>query len=116
MHERKLKMAELADAFLALPGGIGTLEEVFEMLTWCQLGLHAKPVCFVNIDGYYDHLVAFLDHAVAEGFLRTSSRALCLVAPDVLSAIDLVAATAARGGVDTTGLWIPPQHVTFAQT
>jgi len=126
MHERKLKMAELADAFLTLPGGIGTLEEVFEMLTWCQLGLHRKPICFVNVDGYYDHLIAFLDHAVVEGMMRPSSRAICLVAADVPAALDLLAAQVARGGVDTTALWRPPHDVpaeegaaavlTYAQT
>jgi uncharacterized protein (TIGR00730 family) len=69
MHERKALMAELADAFVALPGGIGTLEELVEMLTWAQLGLHAKPIGIVNVDGYYDNLLAFLQHAVGEGFL-----------------------------------------------
>ena len=74
MHERKALMAELADAFVALPGGIGTLEELVEMLTWAQLGLHAKPIGIVNVDGYYDGLLAFLEHAVGEGFLSPATR------------------------------------------
>lgn len=68
MHARKARMAELADGFAALPGGFGTLEEVFEALTWAQIGLHAKPVGFLNIDGYYDHLLKFMEHANKEGF------------------------------------------------
>ena len=70
MHERKALMAELADAFVALPGGIGTFEEFFEILTWSQLGLHSKPCGLLNVAGYYDPLVAMLEHAAAEGFLR----------------------------------------------
>jgi uncharacterized protein (TIGR00730 family) len=68
MHPRKARMAELADAFIALPGGLGTLEEVFEALTWAQIGLHAKGIGFLNVYGYYDHLLKFLDHANKEGF------------------------------------------------
>ena len=109
MHERKLKMAELADAFVALPGGLGTLEEIFEVLTWCQLGIHRKPCCFVNVDGYYDHLMAFLDHALHEGFLRPSSRALCSFAASPEAALAWVTAAVASGGIDTHGLWHPPQ-------
>jgi uncharacterized protein (TIGR00730 family) len=75
MHERKALMAELSDAFVALPGGIGTLEELIEMYTWSQLGLHAKPLGLLNVAGYYDGLQAFLDHAVAEGFLPARQRA-----------------------------------------
>ena len=76
MHERKALMAELSDAFVALPGGIGTLEELIEMYTWSQLGLHAKPLGVLNVAGYYDGLAAFLDHAVAEGFLPPRQRAV----------------------------------------
>lgn len=79
MHERKLLMAELADGFIALPGGIGTLEELFEIWTWAQLGLHAKPCGLLNVAGYYDGLAAFLDHTVAEGFLQPQYRTmLCM--------------------------------------
>jgi uncharacterized protein (TIGR00730 family) len=74
MHERKAMMAELADAFVALPGGLGTLEELFEVWTWSQLGLHAKPCGVLNVDRYYDPLIAFLDHASDEGFMRLAQR------------------------------------------
>ncbi len=76
MHERKARMMELSDAFVALPGGIGTLDELFEIWTWRQLGYHAKPVGLLNVAGYYDRLLSFLDHAVQEGFLTPDCRAL----------------------------------------
>jgi uncharacterized protein (TIGR00730 family) len=79
MHERKALMADLADAFIALPGGFGTLEELTEALTWTQLGLHLKPCGLLNVDGYYDHLIAFLDNAVSEGFLAQRDRDLLMV-------------------------------------
>jgi len=82
MHERKALMAELADGFIALPGGLGTLEELFEIVTWAQLGLHAKPCGLVNAGGYYDHLITFLDHTVAMRFVRPEHRTLILVEPD----------------------------------
>src|SRR5215217_8256913 len=75
MHERKARMAELSDAFVALPGGAGTLEELIEIYTWSQLGLHDKPMGMLNVAGYYDGLAALLDHAVQEGFLRPEHRA-----------------------------------------
>ncbi len=81
MHERKLTMFELAEAFIALPGGTGTLDELIEMLTWAQLGLHAKPCGLINVEGYYDSLLAFLDHAVDEGLLEARDRAWLSVAP-----------------------------------
>jgi uncharacterized protein (TIGR00730 family) len=74
MHERKLKMAELSDGFIALPGGWGTIEEIFEVTTWTQLGYHRKPVGLVNAHGYYDGLMAFLTHAADEGFIRAQHR------------------------------------------
>jgi uncharacterized protein (TIGR00730 family) len=80
MHERKALMVELADAFIALPGGIGTLEELFEVYTWAQLGIHAKPLALLDVAGYYEPLAAFLDHAVAQRFLRAESRAMLSVA------------------------------------
>lgn len=80
MHARKAQMAALSDAFVALPGGLGTLDEMAEMLTWAQLGIHAKPCALLNTDGYYDPLLAFLDHATAEGFVRDDDRARVLVA------------------------------------
>src|SRR3954454_16802322 len=82
MHERKALMAELSDAFVALPGGIGTLEELIEMWTWAQLGLHSKPLAVLNTLGYYDGLATFLDHAVEQGFLVARSRDALTVAPD----------------------------------
>jgi uncharacterized protein (TIGR00730 family) len=82
MHERKALMAELADAFVALPGGIGTLEELIEVYTWSYLGIHDKPFAVLNTAGYYDGLTTFLDHAVAQGFLRPEVRAGLLVAAD----------------------------------
>jgi uncharacterized protein (TIGR00730 family) len=88
MHERKATMAQLADAFIALPGGIGTLEELAEILTWAQLELHAKPIGLLNQDGYYDHLLRFLDHAVAEGFLRQAHRDQLVVADDPALLLD----------------------------
>lgn len=79
MHERKAIMAELSDAFVALPGGLGTLEEFFETWTWAQLGVHAKPVALLDVDGYWTALVAFLEHVEREGFLRGTPRDLMLV-------------------------------------
>jgi uncharacterized protein (TIGR00730 family) len=70
MHERKALMADLADGFVALPGGWGTLDEFFEILTWGQLGLHRKPCGLLNVEGYFDGLLAFVEHSIAEGFLR----------------------------------------------
>lgn len=78
MHERKALMAELSDAFLAMPGGMGTLEELCEVLTWAQLGLHRKPCGVLNVAGYYDPLLALFDHAVAEGFLKPVYREMVL--------------------------------------
>jgi uncharacterized protein (TIGR00730 family) len=82
MHERKALMAQLSDAFIALPGGYGTLEEFCEVLTWAQLGLHRKPCGILNVKGFYDPLLSFLDHAVSEGFVREVHRSLILVDPD----------------------------------
>ena len=78
-------MADLADAFIALPGGYGTFEEFFEAVTWTQLGIHQKPCGLLNVDGYCDALLALLDRAVANGFIREANRALVLDAPDVSS-------------------------------
>jgi len=96
MHERKALMAELSDAFIALPGGVGTLEELFEVYTWAQLGIHHKPLGVLDVAGYYRPLVAFLDHAVRERFVRASTRTLLAVGEDL---DDLLAALEA---------WRPP--------
>lgn len=85
MHERKTKMFELSDAFIALPGGFGTLEEVAEVTTWAQLGIHEKPIGLLDVDGYYQPLLAWLDRAVRDGLLRPSNRALLLDATDPAS-------------------------------
>jgi hypothetical protein len=79
MHERKAVMAELSDGFIAMPGGIGTIEEFFEVLSWAQLGLHEKPCGLLNVAGYYDSLIQFLDRAVTEDFLKPKHRALLTV-------------------------------------
>jgi uncharacterized protein (TIGR00730 family) len=82
MHERKAMMADLSDAFIALPGGLGTLEEIFEIWTWAQLGLHAKPLGFLDVNGFYAPLMQFLDRAVRERFLRDPHRSIALVDAD----------------------------------
>ena len=89
MHERKALMHELADAFIALPGGLGTLEELLEIVTWSQLGLHDKPITLLDVDAYFAPLVAMLDHAVAEGFLAPAGRALVQRAGTVDEALSL---------------------------
>jgi uncharacterized protein (TIGR00730 family) len=92
MHERKALMAELGDAFVALPGGIGTLEELIEVYTWSQLGIHDKACGVLNVRGYYDGLATLLDHAVAEGFLRAQHRAVLSFAEDPAHLLDALAA------------------------
>lgn len=82
MHERKSLMAQLSDAFIALPGGIGTMEEMFETWTWSQLGLHAKPLGLLDVGGFYGHLHSFLDHMVDEGFLKARHRGMVAVESD----------------------------------
>ncbi len=92
MHERKALMAELSDGFVALPGGMGTLEELAEVLTWSQLGIHARPVGLLDVAGYYRPLVAFFDQAVAAGFLRPHHRAILQEAEAPEPLLDLLAA------------------------
>lgn len=89
MHERKALMAQLSDSFIALPGGAGTLEELFEVWTWGQLGFHSKPCGFLNVDGYYDQLIGFLDHQTSEGFMKPVMRSMVQVAGDPATLIDL---------------------------
>lgn len=79
MHERKTMMFDLSDAFIALPGGLGTLEEISEILTWGQLGLHTKPCGLINVEGYFDPLLSFLEQAVSKGFMRTEHKEMLLV-------------------------------------
>jgi uncharacterized protein (TIGR00730 family) len=91
MHARKALMADLADGFLALPGGMGTLDELFEIVTWAQLGIHRKPIGVLNVAGYYDPLVALLDHAAASGFVGSEGRRLVLVEEDARRLLDRMA-------------------------
>jgi len=105
MHERKALMAELADGFIALPGGLGTFEELFEVLTWAQLGVHRKPCGVVNVRGYFDAALAMLERAVGEGFLIEEHRALLLVeaSPEgVLAAMTSYRAPRVKGWLDTS--------------
>ena len=79
MHERKALMADLSDGFIALPGGLGTIEEIFEIITWSQLGMHRKPCGLLNVNNYYDKLIGFLDHAVSEQFIKATHRSTTLI-------------------------------------
>ena len=101
MHERKAKMTDLADAFLALPGGIGTLDELFEAWSWNALGYHAKPFCLLNVEGFWDGLIDFIDHATKNGFLSQQRRSQLLVAQTPAEALELLdeAAAAATQGM-----------------
>ena len=91
MHQRKALMADLSDAFVALPGGYGTGDELFEILTWAQLGIHAKPIGLLNVAGYFDPMLAWLDHMTREDFLQSRHRELLLVADDAAALLDLLA-------------------------
>jgi len=96
MHERKAKMTDLADAFIALPGGIGTLDELFEAWSWNVLGYHAKPFCLLNVGGFWDGLIQFMDHATKSGFLSESRRKQLLVATTPEEALELLDEAAER--------------------
>jgi uncharacterized protein (TIGR00730 family) len=107
LHERKALMAELADGFLALPGGLGTFEEFFEVVTWAQLGVHAKPCALLNVAGFYDPLLRLLDHAVEQGFVQSPARASILVdaaVPEVLDRMASFHAPAVRQWLDRPSL------------
>ncbi len=101
MHVRKAQMAQQADAFVAMPGGIGTMEELFEVWTWAQLGLHSKPIGALNVHGFFDHLLAFCDQLVGDGFLPAASRAHLVLGTDAGALLD--ALKDARGLVDRWG-------------
>jgi uncharacterized protein (TIGR00730 family) len=103
MHERKALMADLSDAFIALPGGAGTLEELFEVYTWSQLGLHDKPCGLLDVEDYFSGLVGFLDHAVDERFLREEHRAMLIVEREPRALIERLAAFEPRA---VTPKWI----------
>jgi hypothetical protein len=106
MHARKALMAELADGFVALPGGMGTLDELFEIVTWSQLGIHRKPVGVLNVAGYYDPLVALLDHAVAGGFVPAGNRGLVIVDDEPGALLDRMAAHEPPPGP----AWVTPEE------
>ena len=101
MHERKAKMTDLADAFLALPGGVGTLDEFFEAWSWNALGYHKKPFCLLNVNGYWDGLIQFIDHSTESGFMSPRRRRQLLVADSPEEALELLdeAVTAATQGM-----------------
>ncbi|HTH55025.1 MAG TPA: TIGR00730 family Rossman fold protein [Cyclobacteriaceae bacterium] len=107
MHERKLKMEELCDGVIALPGGYGTLEEFFEMLTWAQLGLHAKPVALLNVNGFYNDLLKLVHGMVEQGFLKEANQKMLLVHDDATQLIALMKNYQAP----TTGKWISKNSV-----
>lgn len=90
MHERKALMEEMSDGFIAMPGGLGTFEELFEILTWSQLGLHRKNVGLLNVRGYFDPLLQQIDHAIAEGFVKPDNRELFVVSEDPAELLDLL--------------------------
>lgn len=92
MHERKALMAQLSDGFIALPGGWGTFEEIFEALTWAQLGIHRKPCGLLNVSGYYDHLGLFLEHAIEQQFVKSEFRAMLMISPDPQGLLEQFAA------------------------
>jgi uncharacterized protein (TIGR00730 family) len=106
MHERKAMMVELSDGFIALPGGDGTLDEFCEVLTWAQLGIHAKPCGILNVDGYYDALLALFDHAVEEGFLRAIHRDVIVVESNP----DTLLARMEKAPTVTVSKWISPEE------
>ena len=103
MHERKALMTELTDAFVAIPGGVGTFDELFEAWSWNALGYHAKPFAILNVDGFWDSMIAFLDHVTASGFMSPARRAQLLVANGIEDAIDQLAAAA--GATEAKMVW-----------
>lgn len=107
MHQRKAAMSELADGFIALPGGWGTLEELFEMLTWAQLGLHEKPCGVLNVHGYFDGLLSFLDHSVDQQFVRSEYRSMVSVSHSPAALLDMLA----RYQPPDVQKWIGPASV-----
>ena len=106
MHERKAVMAELAEGFIALPGGFGTLEEFCEILTWGQLGLHQKPFGLLNVSGFYDDFLGFIENAVARGFIKAKHRAMILTAADGVELLEKMR----EWKPVTTQKWITPER------
>jgi uncharacterized protein (TIGR00730 family) len=107
MHERKALMYDLSDAFLALPGGYGTLDELCETLTWSQLGLHGKPCGLLNVEGYFDPLIAFFDLATREGFVRPSHRGLAPADPDLARLLDRMGVSTSTSSAEEK--WLEPE-------
>lgn len=105
MHERKQKMVDLSDAFVILPGGLGTMDEFFEVITWKQIGLHAKPVIIMNIDGYWDHLDQLIDHIGEEAFMRRASKDYLYTVVDGVDKIVDAIKNADEMDYDPSGKW-----------
>lgn len=107
MHIRKMKMYELCDAVIILPGGFGTLDEMFEILTWGQLGLHSKPIGILNVNGYFDHLIAFVNNMVSEGFLKQENAEMLLTSHN----IEILMTKMRNYKAPLTGKWINKDQV-----
>ena len=107
MHERKAMMASLSDAFISLPGGLGTFEETLEVMTWSQLGIHQKPCGLLNVEGFYDGLLSFLDHSVTEGFMRSENKDRLIVAEEATALLDALADFIP----DPTEQWLDPDAI-----
>jgi len=103
MHERKHRMFEESDAFVALPGGIGTVEEIVEIMTWAQLGHHRKPIVFVNVNGFWDPMLTLIDHMAAEGFIHTAHKVKPLVVADPEAVVAAILAAASADDAPTGG-------------
>lgn len=106
MHERKARMAELADAFIAMPGGFGTFEELFEIITWAQLGIHQKPIGLLNAAGYFDPLQHLMEQAIAEGFVKPEHRRLTVIAAQPVHLLDALEGHA----MPATRPWLSPKQ------
>lgn len=107
MHTRKARMAELSDAFVALPGGFGTLEELFETITWTQLGIHRKPIGLLNVAGFYDPLLALIEHSIDQGFVRPKYRGMLVAESDPATLLDRLALHESPDGIVR---WITPEQ------
>lgn len=106
MHARKARMAELSDAFIAMPGGFGTFEELFEVITWAQLGIHRKPIGLLNVAGYFDPLMELVEHAIAEGFIKPEHRQLIVVCDQPATLLDNLA----HHQMPAVRKWITPEE------
>ncbi|XP_047063905.1 probable cytokinin riboside 5'-monophosphate phosphoribohydrolase LOGL10 [Lolium rigidum] len=119
MHQRKAEMARQSDAFIALPGGYGTLEELLEVITWAQLGIHEKPVGLLNVDGYYNALLSFIDKAVEEGFIMPTARHIIVLAPTPDELLDKLEEYSPRHEEDevvTKAKWETTEHLSICKS